>query len=196
MKLRRVVWPVVMVCGALLAGPLACEEKPQGEQEAAGAEGKTDSLKEGAAKPGEPVEAASPTPPPPPPPPATPPPAESCTSLINALKAKDDAKVASLSTPTTQQALGAEGAKDHVTQALSNGTCGAAKVEGDTATVAVTAGEAGQDVPFVKAADGWKFDGAAYLAKYPVPEKAAKGKKGKPAHGAKGAAAGHKKHKK
>ena len=98
--------------------------------------------------------------------------------MVNALKGKDEAKLAALSTPATQGALGAEGAKDHLTDSLSNGTCGAAKVEGDNATVAVTAGEAAQDVPFVRSSDGWKFDGAAYLAKYPVPEKAGKGKKG------------------
>jgi hypothetical protein len=69
--------------------------------------------------------------------------------------------------------------------ALAPVTCGTAKVEGDSATVPLTGGDTVQEAVFTKAADGWKFDGAAFLTKYPPAEKAEKGAKGK-AKGKKG----------
>ena len=181
MKVRKLVWPMFLFCVVLTA----CEEKTEGEgeKEAIPAEGV------------KPAEAPPPAPPPPPKEPAMPPPAEVCTSLINAIKAKDEAKVLSLSAPTTPGALGSEGAKEHLMTTLAAANCGAAKVEGDNATVAVTAEEVNQDLPFVKAADGWKFDGAAYLSKYPPADKAAKNAKGKNAK-LKGKVKGKGKHKK
>jgi hypothetical protein len=176
MKVRKLVWPWFLLC-VLLA---ACEEKTEG-----GAEGEAAApAAEGAAKP-----EAAPAPKEPP----IPGPQDVCTTMLGALKAKDEAKVLSLSTPATAAALGAEGAKEHFWTALGPVTCGTAKIEGDNAMVPLTGGEAVQEAVFTKASDGWKFDGAQFLTKYPPAEKADKAAKGK-GKGKKGKGKG-KKHK-
>lgn len=175
MKVRKLVGPVVMLCLALAA----CEDKSETEE-----------------APAAPAEAkpAEPAPPPKPPEPPQPSPQEVCGAVTNAAKAKDEAKLGTLVSKSSTEALAAEGAKEHLLAALGTALCGAAKVEGENATVPLTGGETPQEATFVKQADGWKFDAGAYLAKYPAPEKEkpGKGKKGKD-HG-KGKAKG--KHKK
>jgi hypothetical protein len=94
-------------------------------------------------------------------------PAGVCTSLIAAIKAKnvDDVVAASV-----------EGAAEMITAdsiggmaaALGSATCGAENVDGDAATVTATAGEETREIPFKKVGDDWKFDAAAYAAKYPA----------------------------
>ncbi|RYF11858.1 MAG: hypothetical protein EOO40_02480 [Deltaproteobacteria bacterium] len=197
MKVRKLVVMMFPLCALLTVGTTACEEKNDAE-----AEGKKDEAAAAApaeaAKPidaAKPLEMAKPAEPAAPKEPAAPPPAEVCGQLIGAVKAKDEAKVLALSTPSTVGALGAEGAKEAVMVALANVTCGAAKVEGDNAVVTVTGGEVVQDVPFAKVSDMWKFDAAGYLSKYPPKHK---GKDIKEHHG-KAAAKVHqliKKHKK
>jgi hypothetical protein len=188
MQVRNLVWPLFVVC-FLVTG---CEEKNEApEAEAAPAEGanKEAAGKEGAAKPAEspqpvaaaPVPAAAKEPP-------VPGPQDVCTALTGAIKAKEEPKVLASSTPATATALAAEGAKEHLMAALAPVACGMAKVDGETASVPLTGGEAPYEATFVKAADGWKFDGVAFLAKYPPAakgkgKKAAAHDKGKKAHG-------------
>lgn len=172
MKLNKVSWPLM----ALLGAAVACEEKSTPEA----AEAEAGKSAEGKAV----AEAPPPPPPPaptPPPPPPMPSPAEVCANVVGAIKSMDDAKISGLSTPATSAAVAAKDVKDYLGKALGGGTCGAAKVDMDKATVMVTSGGASMDVPFVKLADGWKFDGAGFLEKYPV--KSAHGKKAKPEHG-------------
>jgi glucose/arabinose dehydrogenase len=106
-------------------------------------------------------------------------PQEACTQLAAAAKAADEAKVTSMLAPGGAEALAAEGAKEAVMATWAQATCGEAKVEGDKATVSITAGTETKEATFVKAEGAWKFDLAAYLAKYPVDM--GKGKKGKKA---------------
>jgi hypothetical protein len=195
MKVRKLISLIVPMCACLVGGLAACEEKADGEPEikkdeagaAEAAKGgdavKAEAVKVEAAKPAEPVAVKEPM---------APPPAEVCAALVTAIKAHDEPAVLGLCAPSAAGDLAAPGAKDHVMMALARVTCGAAKVEGDKATVEVTGGAMAQQVPFTKVADTWKFDAAGYLAKYPPMEKAGK-HKGKDA--AKGKVHG-KKHKK
>ena len=165
MKVRKWLWPVVLLCLALTA----CDEKtPEGEGGDAAAPAAD---KDKAAAP-----AAAPTPPPPKE--VTPTAADICGNLVAGAKAKDAGKVLGVSTQPTGQALGAEGAKDYLMGLLGTATCGAARVDGDKATVPLTTSAGGKDATFIKAPDGWKFDGAAFLAANPppAPDKHAKGK--------------------
>lgn len=189
MKVRKLVWPMFLVCGVFTAFLPACEEKteeeaPPAAEKAAGGEsgGAT-----GAAMKKEEV---------PPPPPPAPKPEEACAALVTAVKAKDEAKVLALSTAASATALTPE-AKEHVMGELGAATCGAAKVDGPGATVALTGGAEPQDAPFVKDGNEWKFDAAAYLTKYPPAAKNAKGKaaKGKEKDHGKGKAKAKGKHK-
>ena len=182
MKVRKLVWPMFLVCGVLTAAFLpACEEKTEEEAppaeagkasggEAAGAGAGTGA---GTAGTGTGAAALKKEEPPPPPPK----PEDVCTSLVTAVKAKDEAKVLALSTAGSATALTPE-AKEHVMAELGAANCGAAKVDGAAATVALTGGAEPQDAPFVKDGADWKFDAAAYLTKYP-PAKGAKGKAAK-----------------
>lgn len=176
MKVRKLVGPVVMLCLALAA----CEDKSETEEAPAPAETKP----------------AEPAPPPKPAEPPSPSPQEVCGALTNAAKAKDEAKLTALVSKSSTEALAAEGAKEHLLGALGTALCGAAKVDGDNATVPLTGGETPQDATFVKQPDGWKFDAATYLSKYPAPEKEkpGKGKKGKDHAKGKGKGKGKHKH--
>lgn len=108
-------------------------------------------------------------------------PQEVCTQAVEAAKADDEAKLTALVSGDLTQGT----AKSHLVAGLSGGTCGEGKVDGEKATVPVTAGAGKKattkEVPLVKAEDGWKIDLAAYQAAY--PEKAKRGKKGKRAKG-------------
>lgn len=99
---------------------------------------------------------------------AVPGPQDVCKALTEAAKAKDDSKILAASTPATATAFASEGAKDHIIAILAGATCGTATVDGDSATVALGTAEPIKQAGFSKAADGWKFDGAAFLVKYPV----------------------------
>lgn len=99
---------------------------------------------------------------------ALPGPQDVCKALTEAAKAKDDSKILAASTPATATAFASEGAKDQIISILAGATCGTATVDGDSATVALGTVEPIKQATFSKAADGWKFDGAAFLAKYPV----------------------------
>jgi hypothetical protein len=194
MKVRKLV-PLFVVCFL----SVACEEKNEGgeAETAPAAEGAN---KEAAAKAADtnaqpaaaapaPVPVAAKEPP-------APGPQDICVALAGAAKTKDEAKVLASSSAATATALAAEGAKEHLMAALAPVTCGVAKVDGETAVVPLTGGEVPYEATFAKAADGWKFDGVAFLAKYPPAKaaKAAKGKKGAAAHEKAGKKA-HGKHK-
>lgn len=126
-------------------------------------------------------------PPPPPKPESTA--VTACNALVEAAKAKDEAKFMANATEGADALLGAK--KETVMTMLGNATCAAEStpVEGkpDAAMVAVTtAGDQKRDVPFLKVGDEWKFDAQSYVEKYPmIQEKAKKGKKGKGAKRAK-----------
>ena len=187
MKVRKLVWPMFLVCGVFTAFLPACEEKTEEEAPPAAEGGKGTGGESGGAAAPKKEEA---------PPPPAPKPEEACASLVTAVKAKDDAKVLALSTAASATALTPE-AKEHVMAELGAATCGAAKVDGPGATVALTGGAEPQDAPFVKDGAEWKFDAAAYLSKYPPAAKNAKGKaaKGKEKDHGKGKAKAKGKHK-
>jgi len=107
-------------------------------------------------------------------------PGEICKEVTAAAKGNDEAKLTSL-VAGGAEVLAGEGVKDALVGALGGATCGEAKIEGDKAIVPLTTGAGKKakavDGPFIKGADGWKFDCADWLAKNPV--KAAKGKKAK-----------------
>ena len=112
-------------------------------------------------------------------------PAAVCGMLLEAAKAKDDAKFLANSTDVTAQAMSDATTKETIYGLLGGtATCGEATVEGERATVPVTVGTEKREIPFVKICDAWKFDSAEYMNKYPAaPEKGKKGKKGKAAKG-------------
>ena len=104
-------------------------------------------------------------------------PQQACNALIDAAKAKDDAKFLANCTDVTAQALADAATKEMMFTMMATATCGEGVVEGEKATVPVTAGPDKRDVPFVKMGDAWKFDSAEYMNKYPPAP--AKGKKAK-----------------
>ena len=167
MKVRKLVGPLMMSCAVLTA----CEEKPP-------------EVASPVAEAAPVVADKPPEAPPAPKEPAMLPPADACAALASAFKAKDDAKIMAGVTPETMPALADAALKEHVGALMAAATCGAAKVEGDKATVSITSGEAVQEVPFIKSAEGWKMDGPAYLTAYPMPKKGKGGAgKGHPAAG-------------
>ena len=185
MKIYQLTWPLALV----MAGGVACEEKAQteaaevaAEAAKAGTDKAADAVAGKASEAAGAVGAAASTPPPPPPPPPMPSPAEVCGNVVAAIKAHDDAKLGMLATPASMTALATKEAKEHVGKALSEGTCGMAKVEEDKATVTVTTAGQPMDVAFVKLADGWKFDAVTFLEKNPAKSPHA-AKKGKETHG-------------
>lgn len=111
-------------------------------------------------------------------------PQQACNALIDASKAKDDAKFLANSTDVTAQAMTDAATKDMMFGMLAEATCAEGVVEGEKAIVPVTAKEDKREVPFVKIGDMWKFDSAEYMNKY--PPQPAKGKKAKKAKGKKG----------
>lgn len=104
-------------------------------------------------------------------------PQQACNALIEAAKAKDDAKFLANCTDVTAQALADAATKEMMYTMMATATCGEGVVEGEKATVPVTIGADKRDIPFVKMGDAWKFDSAEYMNKYPPAP--AKGKKAK-----------------
>lgn len=105
-----------------------------------------------------------------------------CAGMVDAAKAKDMDKIIAVSTPGAAEALAPEGLKEGVMGALTGGACGEVKVsaeDANKATVQIKGASGAKDLPFIKGADGWRFDVATYLAKNPAggEEKATKGKK-------------------
>ena len=182
MTVRNLVLPMCL----LSFMTVACEEKKAQEPEAMpGAAASAEAAK--------PVPAAAPVAvmPPAPKEAALPGPQEVCQGLVEAAKAKDDSKILATSPPATATAFGAEGVREHVIGTLAAATCGEAKLAGESATTSLGGSEPVQEATFTKAVDGWKFDGAAFVAKYPVKvakEKLDKGKKGAVKAGHKAAA--------
>jgi hypothetical protein len=94
-----------------------------------------------------------------------------CAGMVEAAKAKDMDKIIAVSTPGAAEALAPAGLKDGVLAALNGGSCGEVKVAADDANkaaVQVKSGEGAKELPFVKGADGWRFDVATYLSKNPA----------------------------
>lgn len=180
MTARKAVWPVVVLSFVSIA---ACEEKTAAPEQTApvavvpAADAKAAEGAAGAPKAAEGAEAGAAGAVPVVKEVALPSPQDVCNQLVEAAKGKDEAKVLVLSTPATQTAFAAEGAKDHVLGTLAAASCGVAKVDGDSAVVPLGNTEPAQEATFSKAADGWKFDGAAFLAKYPVKVVKEKAKK-------------------
>lgn len=145
-------------------GMYACEE--EGEQAA-----------EETAMADKPVEAApapAPAPAPEPAKPAMPSVAEVCGKMIDAAKAKDEGAFTSntLNMPADMDPA----AKEALVAAWAGASCGDAKEEGEKGNAMVTMDKQQRDVPYVKAADGWKMDAAAYLSKYPMKKSKLKAK--------------------
>jgi len=107
-----------------------------------------------------------------------------CAGMVEAAKAKDMDKIIAVSTPGAAEALAPAGLKEGVLAALAGGSCGEVKVsaeDANKATIQVKGAEGAKEVPFVKGADGWRFDVATYMSKYPAApadEGLTKGKKG------------------
>ena len=178
--------------GLLFAIPVitlgvACEESGEGEEAAGGAAAPAEGAMpaEGAApaegaKPegGEGEKAAAG-------------PGDACDKLLEAIGAKNVEGVVAMTgegaDKITADSIG------HIQSTLASASCGDANVEGDKAIVPVTAGEETREIVFAKAGDAWKFDAAAYMAKYggngkekgKGKEKKEKAKKGKKAKGKK-----------
>lgn len=103
-----------------------------------------------------------------------------CAGMVDAAKAKDMDKIIAVSTPGAAEALAPEGLKEGVMGALTGGACGEVKVsaeDANKATVQIKGAAGAKDLPFIKGADGWRFDVATYLAKNPAGDDNAKGKK-------------------
>ena len=182
MKLRK--FGLLFAIPLLVAGT-GCEEGAEGEEAAAdeAAAGEAAPAGEEAAPAGEEgaaagegaEEAAA----------AAPGPGDTCQKLIEAIGAKNVEQVQAMSGDGADKITAAS--IEGISATLADASCGDAAVEGDRATVPVTAGDQTREIVFVKAGEDWKFDVGAYMTKYPPPsngkgkkkEKAAKGKKGK-----------------
>lgn len=183
MTATKFVWPMFL----LIFSTAACEEKTAAPEATEAKPAETAPVAEAPKAEAAPVVAA----------PAAkeaalPGPADVCTTLCEAAKAKDDSKFLSLSTPATQTVLAADGAKEHILKTLGAATCGAVKLEGESASINLQGTTPAQEATFTKTADGWRFDGAAFLAKYPIKVIKEKGKKA--AAKAHQKAAAHQKH--
>ncbi len=178
MKLRILVGLLSMS----MLGLWACEDsgekeaekaKEQQAQEAAKAQAEQKAAEQ---KPAEPA-AEAPKPP-------EVPPKQICDEAVAAAKAKDEAKLVGY---VSGDFGSVEGAKEELTKFLAPAACGEPKVDGEKGMVPLTVGAGKkakkQELPVVKAADGWKIDGQAFLEKHPLKKvKAKKGgktKKGK-----------------
>ncbi len=170
MKLHTVVGLLSLTC----LGVYGCEEKAAPEQPAAEAPKPAAEAEKPAAEPEKAAEAEKP---------AEPGPADACGKLVEAAKAHEAEKFNAM-VEGADALTATPGVHAAVLTTIGSGTCGEAKVEegGEKATVALQMGEGkeAKELPFVKTAEGWKLDGAAYLAKNPVEvAKAKKGKRGK-----------------
>jgi hypothetical protein len=162
---------------------LACEEQAATPEEGAGQQA---AGQPAAGQPGAPTE---------PPAAVAPNAVEICKGIVEAAKAKDEAKIVSVATDGAAEALAGEGVKDHVFALLTDAACGeeTKSEDGAKAMVGLTKGDAKMDLPFTKAGDTLKFDVASFVEKNPIKkeegkkgkkekakkEKAKKGKKGK-----------------
>ncbi len=119
--------------------------------------------------------------------------ADICHTIVEAAKAKDIDTIIGTSIPGAADALADEAAKAAVLTSLAEATCGEPVIAADDpnkAMVMVTAGETSHEVPFVKGADGWRFDAATYIEKQ--AQKAAAADEGKGKNGKKAAKKGKK----
>jgi len=177
MKLRILVGLLSMS----MLGLWACEDSAEKEAEKAKEQQAQEAAKAAEQKAAEPkpAEPAAEAPKAPEVPPKT-----VCEEAVTAAKAKDGAK---LVTYVSGDFGAVEGAKEELEKFLAPAACGEAKVAADKGMVPLTIGAGKkakkQDLPVVKAADGWKIDGQAFLEKHPVKKvkakKGAKAKKGK-----------------
>ena len=175
MKLRML--GLLFAIPLLIAGVGCEDEASEGEDAAGGAAGEAAAGEE-AAPAGEEAAPAGEE--------AAAGPADTCERLIDAIGAKNVEQVVAMSGDGADKitADSIEG----ISATLAEASCGDAAVEGDKATVPVTAGEQTREIMFVKSGEDWKFDVGAYMAKYPPPgngkgkakkEKAGKTKKNK-----------------
>lgn len=164
MKLRTLCWLMSLAC----LGLFACEDEAEPAADEVGA----DAAAEGGEKPSEPE--AEPVAP-------EPGPADACNALVEAAKAPDMEKIKAGATEGSAEKLGDEATGAALATWLASATCGEAAVEGEAATIPLTAGEESREAAFAKTADGWKWDAAAFAESYPppAPEKGKKGKKKK-----------------
>lgn len=107
-------------------------------------------------------------------------PVETCEALVSAAKEGD---AETFSTNATDAAVEAMSQNEELAKSvmgtMGEATCGEANVEDDVATVSAAIGDTTRDIPFAMVEGEWKFDGAAYMEKYPMDEAGKKGKKGK-----------------
>jgi hypothetical protein len=165
MKLSR-VGLVLSLSAFAFVGCESAEGEPgaEGEQPAAGAPAAgTDKPAEPAAPAPAPTETASA--------------ATQCGKLLEAIKAKNVEGILALSTDGSAEAITAESVEMIAAEMGDAAACGEEKLDGEKATVAVTAAEGARDIPFAKVGTDWKFDTKTYAEKY--PPKKGKGKKGK-----------------
>ncbi len=103
-----------------------------------------------------------------------------CKGIVEAAKAKDDAKVTAMATDGAADVLAGEGVKDHVYALLGEAACGeeTKSEDGTKVAVALTKGEEKLELPLVKAGEALKVDVAAFVEKNPI-KKDGKGKKEK-----------------
>lgn len=159
MKVYQLLWVLVVSC----VGLVACEEKeelPVEEEAPVAAPAPSNPAAPPAAAPAAPAPAAM-----------VPGPVQVCSGLVDAAKAKDAARFASTSTPTSSAVLADAKLIEQLYAHLSTATCSEAKVAGEGALVTAATTDGARELPFAKAAEGWKFDAAAYIAKYPFAQK-------------------------
>jgi hypothetical protein len=177
MKLRILVG----LLSVSMLGLWACEDSAEKEAEKAKEQQAAEAAKAAEQKAAEPKPAEPAAEPPKPP---EVPPKQVCDEAVAAAKAKDEGKLVA----HVSGDFGAvEGAKEELTKFLAPAACGDAKIEGEKGMVPLTIGAGKkakkQELPVVKAADGWKIDGQAFLEKHPLKKvkakKGGKAKKGK-----------------
>ena len=155
MKLRTLA-----VLFALPLFGLACEEQAPTPDEGAGGQ-------PGAGQPTPPTE-----------PVAAPAPnaVEICKGIVEAAKAKDEAKIVAVATDGAADVLNGEGVKDHVYALLADAACGeeTKSEDGSKVMVAVTKGDEKVELPFTKVGDTLKFDAAAFVERNPAVVKKGK----------------------
>lgn len=112
-------------------------------------------------------------------------PVQTCNALVQAAKIADPEAFGAVSTDAAIEAMAQDEKRtEAILAVIGAARCGEATVQGDAATVSADSGEQTRDIPFLRVGGIWRFDGAAYLEKYPMeqiekpsPRKAKKGKK-------------------
>ena len=104
---------------------------------------------------------------------------EICKGIVEAAKAKDEAKIVAVSVAGAGDALAGEGVREHMFALLTDAVCGEEKKSEDGAKVevALTKGEEKMELPFTKVGDTLKADIALFVEKHPAKKE--DGKKGK-----------------